>query len=385
MEIIHDTTLLFFLGICGWGLFSILRFPAASVLGSLTVIGFFRITEWYLIPPSPDYLLLLIQVMLGCYAGTKITRETVGELRTMIKPAFLIVFWALSMVFLLTFLLRITTTLDLYTSLLSSSIGGLPEMTIIALDSGADVIVIVIMQTFRMVMTILLFPFIAKKMTKEEDKVTGDGLSSSEGSSYLQSLRSLIRLKSFLDPLKQAWEKALNIARGGDQNTFSNAGDLLLTIAIGTVGGYLILSLGVPAGAMIGAMFAVAITSVAGVSVRPLPGGIFNYMLVGVGIMVSGSISPETLEVLKTGVLFFPVLLVTLITLVTSLGLALLIHKLVHWDYLTCFLAAAPGGFSVMTALAIKYNRDPFLVSLLHLCRLAAIKTVVPLIFMFLT
>jgi uncharacterized membrane protein AbrB (regulator of aidB expression) len=96
--IIRDTVLLFVLGICGWGLFRLLRFPAAPILGTLTVISVLRI-KGYPLPPSPDYILLVVQVMLGCYAGTKITRETVGELRTMIKPALLIVSWALSMVF----------------------------------------------------------------------------------------------------------------------------------------------------------------------------------------------------------------------------------------------------------------------------------------------
>jgi len=54
------------------------------------------------------------------------------------------------MVFLLGVLLRSTTSLDLYTSLLSSSLGGLSGMTVIALASGADVTVVVIMQTFRL-------------------------------------------------------------------------------------------------------------------------------------------------------------------------------------------------------------------------------------------
>jgi uncharacterized membrane protein AbrB (regulator of aidB expression) len=47
-------------------------------------------------------------------------------------------------------------------------------------------------------------------------------------------------------------------------------------------------------------------------------------------------------------------------------------------------LAAAPGGFTIMTVLAVKYNKNPFQVSMLHLVRLLAIKSVVPLVFLFL-
>jgi uncharacterized membrane protein AbrB (regulator of aidB expression) len=46
-------------------------------------------------------------------------------------------------------------------------------------------------------------------------------------------------------------------------------------------------------------------------------------------------------------------------------------------------LAAAPAGFSVMTALAVDYDKDPFRVSMTHLCRLLAVKTIVPFVFMF--
>jgi len=148
--IIQDTAILFFLGICGWMLFSIFNFPAAPILGTLTLIGVLRIIG-YSLPPSPDYIFLLVQITLGLSAGTKITKESLKEIRIMILPASIIVIWTLSMVFLLGILLRVTTSLDLYTSLLSSSMGGLSGMTIIALASGADVTVVVIMQTFRMV------------------------------------------------------------------------------------------------------------------------------------------------------------------------------------------------------------------------------------------
>jgi len=88
--IIQDTAILFFLGICGWRLFSVLNFPAATILGTLTVIGILRITG-YPLPTPPDYIFLMVQVMLGCSAGTKITKESVGGLRTMIVPASIIV------------------------------------------------------------------------------------------------------------------------------------------------------------------------------------------------------------------------------------------------------------------------------------------------------
>jgi uncharacterized protein len=382
MEILQDTVLLFLLGVCGWGLFSLLRLPAAPVLGTLTLIGALRITG-YPLPPSPDYIFLVVQILLGCYAGTKITRETVGELKTMVAPATMIVVWALSMVFVMGGLLMFTTSLDLHTSLLSSSMGGLPEMTVIALASGADVTVIVLIQTIRMVSTILVFPFIVKKWIDNghEERDSHPLLPKDPEMQRLHFLPwiggPLLREKEFI-------KKNLESLRDHPRRALHYCGYVLLTLSIAAGGGYIFLNLGVPAGAMIGAMLAVAAASLAGVPVRPLPGGMFNYMLIGVGIMVSGSISPDTVEILMAGSLLLPVLLSTVLSFLTALGVAFLIHRVVGWDYPTCFLAAAPGGFTVMTTLAIKYGRDPFRVSLLHLCRLIALKTVVPVVFMFL-
>ena len=382
MEILQDTALLFLLGVCGWGLFSLLRLPAAAVLGTLTVIGALRITG-YPLPPSPEYIFIVVQVLLGCFAGTKITRETVGELKTMVAPATMIVTWALSMVFVMGGLLMATTSLDLHTSLLSSSMGGLPEMTVIALASGADVTVIVVIQTIRMVSTIMVFPFIVKKWIDNGDE-EGNAPSLLQEDPQMQRLHFFSRIRDPLLREKEILAKSLESLQNHPGAALHYSGYLLLTLSIAAVGGYIFLNLGVPAGAMIGAMLAVATASLAGVPVRPLPAGMFSYVFIAAGIMVSGSISPDTLEVLMAGSLLMPVLLSTALSFLTALGVAFLIHRVVGWDYPTCFLAAAPGGFTVMTTLAIKYGRDPFRVSLLHLCRLIALKVVVPLVFMFL-
>ena len=380
--IIRDTVLLFVLGITGWGIFTLLHFPAAPILGALTVIGTLRIVG-YPLPPSPEYLLVIIQIMLGCFAGTKINKETVGQLKTIILPAGIIISWSLSVIFFLGILLWTTTPLDLYTSLLSSSMGGLPEMTIIALASGADVTIVVIVQTFRMITTSLIFPFIVKRSIKShEPELERDYLKKGDnsGSFFL----FLTATKDFFTLKKDAFINGLNYMIKKPWDSLCYGTQLLLTLAIASIGGLLFLQLGVPAGGMLGAMFAVGISSLAGIPIQPFPKEFFGYMLVGIGIMVSGSISPEFLEYLTGGGLLFPVLLSTIFTLLTALGVATIIHKVVGWDYPTCFLAAAPGGFTVMTALAVKYGQDSFRVSLLHLCRLIAIKTVVPIVFMFL-
>lgn len=378
--VLIDTALLFFLGICGWGLFTLLRMPVAPVFGTLTLIGVLRVAG-YELPPPPGFIFPGVQIMLGYFVGAKITRETVGEIRFMVLPAAVIVIWSLSLVFIIGTLLSLTSTLDLYTSFLSCSIGGLPEMTIIALASGADVTVLVIMQSIRMVATVVFFPLIIRRWLGSG---AGDSETAGSGNGGMLLLRYLPWLNHPFAWIGESLRNGLAGLREDPKSFLSQGGGALLTVALAVVGGSILMGLGVPAGGMLGAMLAVASLSLAGFPVKALPSGLFNYMLVAVGIMVSGNLSPETMEVLASGGLFVPVAAVTLITFITALGVAYIIHKLVGWDYPTCFLAAAPAGFTIMTTLAIKYDRDPFRVSLLHLCRLVALKTVVPLVFMFL-
>jgi len=71
------------------------------------------------------------------------------------------------------------------------------------------------------------------------------------------------------------------------------------------------------------------------------------------------------------------------VVFLTALVVAVLIQRMAGWDLPLSLLAAAPGGFTVMTAIAIHYGYDPFRVSMVHLARLLAIKTVVPVVFAF--
>jgi membrane AbrB-like protein len=158
---------------------------------------------------------------------------------------------------------------------------------------------------------------------------------------------------------------------------------VLLTLAVASGGGLFLSSLGVPAGIMVGAMLFTAIASLLGAGMKAPTSSIFNLLLIGVGITISNSITPETLSVLRSGNLLLIILISTLVIFLSSLVVAFVISKVTGWDYATSFLAAAPAGFTVMTMLAVKYDKDPFRVSILHLCRLISLKVAIPLYFMF--
>lgn len=370
---------LFLLGLCGWTIFRILRLPVPALLGTIVVIGTLRILQFKL-ETSPEFLTPLIQLLLGLYVGTRLTREAILQLKKMLMPAIIIVTWALAIVFTLGIFLNRVTGLNLYTALLSSSMGGLPEMTMIALVTDADVEIVIIMQLIRAVSTAVIFPIILKILDKENHIHDESKLNSSK--KIYSSEQLIIKFNNFSNTIKSKdnYNKYINWIYSPYNKKQLLYG--ISTLLIALIGGILFYNSGVPAGAMIGSMLFVATASLTGVKVKSPPSYIFNVMMVGMGIIVSDNITADTLKKIGSSNLLYIIAISTAVIFLSSLLVALLIKRLTNWDFATSFLAAAPGGFTVMTMLAIKYDKDPLRVSILHLCRLVALKTIIPLILM---
>ncbi len=417
-----DTLILMMLGLVGWGLFAKLRLPIAPLLGTITVLTLLRGTGIEL-PLSPPLLFPFLQILLGIYVGSKVNREALRDIKPLLNAALIIVVWALSIVFVLGPLLAWATPLDLYTALLSFSVGGLPEMTMIALATGAEVGFIVIMQLMRFIATVALFPLIFRRwLSKEspdqgthpEKKKTENRLSLTNhaagsrpnaaipaeytpppiSSSFQQPSLSppppvkpkasrFSRLNPFLFISEGLKTLLLNLT-GYWQEGRPRLKEGLLTLLVAGAGGLALYQLGVPAGGMVGATLAIAIASLSGLTPMKIPATAFNLMLVALGVTVADNIVPERFAILADPQILALVLGATALIFVTSLLVTYLIKRISGWDLPTSFLAAAPGGFSVMVALAIKYDKDPFPISMLHLCRLLSIKMVVPFVFMYL-
>lgn len=401
---LQELLLLFLLGSGGWMLFRVLRLPVPGLLGTIVVIGGLRATGFDL-PTSPPFLIYLIQVLLGFFVGSRVTADTVYQLKSMLLPALLVVTWALFIALFFGYILSAITFLDGYTSILSSSMGGLPEITVIGVATGADVAVVILMQTLRMVISIVAFPFLLKywmRSREGEEKELGlsqaserngeplqDGGRESTGAGVLEEKAAVpgffsgwaLTLKNGLLEFR---EVLLDKLRAIKVMHFPSLLRGLLALLAAAGGGALFHQLGIPAGTMLGSTLVLVVISLFLFPVRSPSSGVFSFMLIGVGLIVSDNISPATLDTLSSGEILFPALLATLVIFATSLLVAYLISKLAAWDYPTSFLAAAPGGFTVMVSLAITHGKDPLRVSMIHLSRLLALKTVIPLYFWFL-
>jgi uncharacterized protein len=380
LQLFGDILLLMGLGLGGWFLLARLRMPAAEILGPVVLIGTLRALQVDL-PSSPSFLFPAAQVVIGIFVGSMINRETVRELKPMALSALIIITWALSIIFIIGFFLARYTALDLYTAMLSASMGGLPEITIIALASGAGIAVIVVTQMLRLLITVFIFPIVLSRLEKRQNRsVAGDsGFVFVDKHKLPEENRAAASLK---DKVKTIFsQETFKRCRHSFITSWTR---VLFTMALAAAGGLIFEYLGVPAGLLVGATVFIAAAAVAGIQVSRLSPFLFDLLLVYIGITIADNISLETISTIGNLDLLVPILIATAIIFVTSFIISWIIYKLTRWDYPTCFLAAAPGGFTMMTALAVKHRLDPLKVSMLHLCRLLSINMFLPFLFMFL-
>ncbi|WP_044874709.1 AbrB family transcriptional regulator [Pseudomonas sp. LFM046] len=141
------------------------RFPAGALLVPLLAGSAMQLGGVFIID-LPQWLLCLAYGALGCYVGLRFDRETfdfvVRRLPSMLLSALaLIALCALSALFIANLLSK-----DFLSVYLATSPGGLDSMAIIALDTQADVGLVLAMQTMRLFGVVLIGPYLARQIIR---------------------------------------------------------------------------------------------------------------------------------------------------------------------------------------------------------------------------
>ncbi len=236
--------ILYVIGYMSYVLGKKIKLPSPALLGPLFGIGILRIFEVG-IPMPPGWFSMLVQLFLGIILGLGLNRDHASEITKMVKPIMVLITWALAVTFSLGFLLNRFDLLDLYTAILSASPGGLPEMTILAADTAADLPVVVITHSLRMVSTVGLVPIILMRLKQNK-----------QGAERASDVPSEADMKPINSPDTTAHEP----------NPGMNHKQLAIRIAVvglvGIVGGLLADYLMIPAGHLVGSFVFVSIVSV---------------------------------------------------------------------------------------------------------------------------
>jgi uncharacterized protein len=133
-----------------------------------------------------------------------------------------------------------------------------------------------------------------------------------------------------------------------------------------------------PAGALIGAMVAIAALKLFGSGAPNIPGIVRFGALVIVGWDLGTRFNRQLIDTVSTHVI--SLLVVVLCFLVTGWALAWMLYKLGVMDPVTAVLATSPGGLVQMGALTSEVEANAGLVVGFHLLRIVSVLLSAPLI-----
>ena len=119
-------------GLIGWYFARRLRFPAAGVLGPMMFVGGGTCLG-VLEVAFPDWIKVVLQIAIGSYAGTSVSRQTISDIKATGRSVAVVTGWTLSSAMLIGYLASLVTHVDLSTALLGSAPGGVAEMSVMAL------------------------------------------------------------------------------------------------------------------------------------------------------------------------------------------------------------------------------------------------------------
>lgn len=101
-----------------------------------------------------------IQSITGALIGSRMDMQSLIILKGLVKPAICMVFGMLIFTFLFGIIMAKRSEIDLKTSLLCLTPGGIQETSLMAADMGCDISTVIVMHTIRLVSVICFFPII---------------------------------------------------------------------------------------------------------------------------------------------------------------------------------------------------------------------------------
>lgn len=140
-----------------------------------------------------------------------------------------------------------------------------------------------------------------------------------------------------------------------------------ITIVFGTVGGCLGYWSGLPAGAMLGAIFSVGALSLITADGARLPRALKVSARILLGTTVGALLTPGALVAVGANIIW--ALIFTTLILAVGLCLGILFSRLTKLDLKTGLISFSPGGMPEMSALAEEVGARTEIVVGLHLAR----------------
>jgi len=336
-----------------------IKLPAAPLLGSifgvillntLTGYGFF-----------PAEIKVFSTSLIGAYIGCRIDREDLILLKSIGRPVVVMVFVMFLYNLLSSLILINTTTLDFKTAFLAMAPGGIVDMSLVALDMGANAPNVTTIQMFRLIIVIGISPFAIKRNV------------------------SYFRQKGLSE--NQVCEPGKNKAPLNSRPGFMPESDteklkkLATTIAVALIAGYVGRLSSFPAGNLLFAIVAVGCLNIfkdyayMSMPVRKLA-QILSGALIGMQFIVG-----DLLLILES---IGPIFLAVGGWIAINQFLGILLNRWAGIPLITALFSTAAGGMTDMGIIASEMGGNSLIITTFQFARLLSVLLFYPIIVFFL-
>ena len=319
-----------------------LKLPAGGMLGAMVAVVALNII--FAQAALPSGLQVVLQIASGIMIGSRVTKSDALGLRKLALPAFVMVICMLVINIAIGTVMYRFSKLDIATSLFASAPGGMMDMAIVSAELGANPAYVVLLQLSRLMFIFMcMIPFYRKITSKMK---LNPGFTT-----YVSSISEI-----------------------GDKQQDIKSGFLLkqifITILCGGTSGLALWWLGIPAGAIIGAMLGTAICNITTSKAYFPPSCRLPLQMVA-GAFVGMRMDRESIFAMRGLIVPMLILFVGVITI--TFATAFVMHKLTRLNMATCLLASTPGGLTEMAILSDNLGLDTPKIAVLQVSRLMSV------------
>ncbi|MCK9482718.1 MAG: AbrB family transcriptional regulator, partial [Bacteroidia bacterium] len=152
-----------------------LKAPAGALVGSMAFVVLFL----FITKVEINYyftLRFLAQSLSGLIIGLGFSKSNLTTLKRMAKPTLALIVTIIVVNIGFSFIMEATTKLNYMTSLFATGLGGVADLALIATDFNADLEPVALLQLFRLVTVVVVFPPLVKISLKHKKIISHEDL-----------------------------------------------------------------------------------------------------------------------------------------------------------------------------------------------------------------
>ncbi|MGE4583840.1 MAG: AbrB family transcriptional regulator [Sphaerochaeta sp.] len=334
--------LLHLIGAAGGLLLKRLRIPAGALIGALIAVMLFNTFSVKTVV-YPLNLRIFVQMLSGMVIGKKFSRRDIKTLHTMIIPVVVLIVSLLSINLLFAYLMQRWSHLSFMTSFFACAPGGVSDLALVAADFGAVMEDVALLQLFRLITVILIFP---------------------------PMIKSLLKIPA---PTQQTLYTKNDLS----QKNSVHLSDVLLTLLCAVGGGFTFHLFNIPAGPILGAIIAVATLNLV-CQKAIFPSSLKTFVQISAGTYIGSRIGGQS--ALGVQQLILPALILVVELFFMAFFTAFILHAVSGMDWGTALFSATPGGIQEMGLISDELGLETPKIVLMHTFRILAVLGVLPLI-----